>query len=261
MRRAQLFTAFSLALLVAMTVLTASSETEPHRATTRREVPAWNLEARMAEGRREREAQAREADAKRQREVAIEMARIERSDRLAGSMAAFGSKRIPGLKGSGLRRYQSHLRSLAPLFTRVAESRERAFISPETDAYLLAAIAYHESSWAQTVITGQRRGLRGEVGMMQIMPGGSCAFGSDSDGRRLDPLDAVDNLRLAVLCLDRIREAHAGRRSDVWGWLGTYASGQIGGGRSAVEGPRGFRAIFQEMIDHGQRLGNAATGR
>lgn len=181
----------------------------------------------------------------------------ERFEALHSAMYEFGLARLSHLADQERPRaiYHRHLRGIARILVDSVDP-DHPLLSKEDDPYLLAAIAYHESSWTQAVMDGRRRGARGEVGMFQLMPDGYCALSArDERGRRFDLLDARQNARAAVACLGKIRaryEARSVQGHDIWYWLASYASGKDWPvGREAVEGPNGFRAFYQELRERG----------
>jgi len=240
--------------------LAASASAMPRRdlEAARFQKELADLSTRLRDGsarfaREEAERRARE-DRARQVEIArLDREAKERAARFTvfhSAMVEYGLARLPGgTRFPAFRaKYTRHLRGVASvLFDVAGRNRDHALVTPEDDPYLLAAVAYHESSWAQTVIDGRRRGARGEIGMMQLMPNGVCTRGSSD----LDAFDPIDNVQLAVNCLARIRDGYEGRdgHHDVWRWLATYASGKDWpNGRDAVDAPVvGFRAIYEDL--------------
>ncbi len=167
-------------------------------------------------------------------------------EKLALAMYVFGLKRLPAVQASERQQkiYKRHLHNIAAMIVTVSEAHQPDLISEEQDPYLIAAITYHESSWAQRVIDGRQRGRRGEIGLMQLMPDGYCSYSMrDENGQRLDMLNVENNLRLGVACLTNLRERH--HDPDIWQVLGRYASGKgWPAGRHASDE---FKEIYEEL--------------
>jgi len=185
----------------------------------------------------------------------------ERNDRAARqfreTLVAFGMERSPWIhnRPRSVALYHNHVVRIADVIERaVRPFRDDPLVSAELDGYLVAAIAWHESNWAESVASGQRRGGRGEVGLLQIMPTGVCARIRDDAGRQPNLLNRVHNVQAAIRCLRHIRDEMYGGEGDVWRWLASYASGKRWPvGREAVEGSPGheedgFRGLFEALV-------------
>jgi soluble lytic murein transglycosylase-like protein len=246
-------------LLIAPLASGCSGRAQAVEPAKRRETTTFNMREHLeSEARRARAERAREAAEQDARLAAsttaaqAEAARaVKRLDDLASAMFQFGIERLPAAKKSPVAtaRYKRHLRYVAGIILTAAKNyTDRPLLSVDEDPYLLAAVAFHESSWAQHVVDGRRRGLRGEIGLMQLMPGGFCSFAEmDDNGRRLDPLDPVNNVRLATGCLLKLQTRY--HEPDVWRTLARYASGkEWPAGRDSVDNPEnGFRVIYEAI--------------
>ena len=207
-----------------------------------------SLRARMEEASRQREAAALEFS----RQYRERTERAERESRqLRDTMLAFGLVKSPWIRTDQLRReYKGHVTLVADAIQRaLVPFKDEPLVSVELDAYLIAAIAWHESSWADAVIRGERRGPRGEIGLVQILPGGVCARIPTEEGRAPNLLDTVENVQAGIRCLRMIRDDMYGGEGDVWRWLASYASGKLWpDGWASVEGPTGFRGVYRALL-------------
>lgn len=96
----------------------------------------------------------------------------------------------------------------------------------------VAAIIQRESNYAQRVEDGRRRGLRGEIGLMQVMPRG---YAIRTFGNECEQTDAACNIMTGTRYLEVAREKCLEEREtdDPWVWMSAYGSGKCPSPRSA----------------------------